>query len=129
MGHRTRPGEGQYRSDHLDVGTGNKHLSCAVEDMDQQPDRSSGMLGADHGRTQQLGSRGEGLSFAYGRHPLLEHIRGEVEDSTSDQNRRHWRNREEAGQIADKSCMDGQKIRKIVLCLPQEPHHLCSHPL
>ena len=57
VGRRTGAGEGQHRSDQLDVGMGNKHLSCAVEDMDQQLDRNS-MLGADHERRRLLGGHG-----------------------------------------------------------------------
>ena len=70
VGRQTRAGEGQHRSDHLGVGRvrfralGNKHLSCAVVDMDRQPDHSSGMLGVDHGRRQWPGGRGEGSSCA-----------------------------------------------------------------
>lgn len=64
VGHRTRPSEGQHRSDHLGVGTGNKRLSYEVADMGQLTDRNSGMLGADHGRRLQLGGRGEGSSCA-----------------------------------------------------------------
>ena len=67
---QTKAGEGQHRSDHSEVGrarsqaSGNKHPSCAVVDMHQQPDRSSGRLGVSRGRRRRLGGHGEDSSCA-----------------------------------------------------------------